>query len=60
MKSSLFEWCADHITHFGAYPMEYAIFNDDGSEKQVFEYPDYLRYLDEDEKAILNDLLKKC
>ena len=45
MIKALVDFCKDHYKHFNCFPVEFATFNEDGSEKDIYYYPQYLEYL---------------
>lgn len=55
-KNLLFEFCADHIFNFNEFPLEYATFDESGEENNVYKYPDYLKFLTNNDISILHNL----
>jgi hypothetical protein len=58
-KEAIYDWCKDHVENFGAIPMEYAEWNDEKGDDDVFNYDQMLSSLTEEQIVELDKLIDK-
>lgn len=51
--NGLFDYVKDHVTHFGCFPESYAEFNEEGEETNIFTFPKYMIFFNEEQRKEL-------
>jgi hypothetical protein len=56
-KEAIWEWCKDHTENFGCIPMEYAEWNDEKGDDDIWDYDQMLSALTEEQIDELDKLI---